>query len=160
MPDLSGPITEAVFIDSPRDARIKALYDHWNAIRGGRTMPARADFDPAAIPRLLPHIILYGVGEDGGYTIRLVGEEVAQFVGRNAAGSPAGATMPPRAAAMLKAILDAVTSEGAPKFRAGKAHWHPDRDHRAFEACFLPLAAEGGRVNTVLGGVVFPEATN
>lgn len=160
MSDTSGPITEAVFIDSPRDARLKTLYDHWNALRGERSMPARSDFDPTAIPRLLPHIILYGVGDDGGYTVRLVGEEVVQFVGRNAAGGPAGHTMPPRAAQMLKAILDAVTGEGAPKFRAGKAHWHPDKGYREFEACFLPLAAESERVNTVLGGVVFPDAAN
>jgi len=122
-------------------------------------MPARADFDPTEIPALLPHIIMYGVApEGGGYTVRLVGEEVVRFVGRNAAGGPAGATMPPRAAEMLIQILDTVTAERAPKFRAGKAHWHPDKNYRDFEACFLPLSADGETVNIVLGGISFPRA--
>jgi len=149
-------ITDAAFIDGPRDSRIKALYEHWDGLRRGRTMPSRADFDPMAIPALLPNVIMYAVGTDGGYTVRLVGEEVAQFVGRNRTGSAAGEGMPPRAAAMMVKILDAVTSERAPKFRAGKAHWQPDKDHRNFEACFLPLSPDGEMVNMVLAGVTFP----
>lgn len=151
-------VTEAMFIDAPRDARTKALYDHWNALRGARVMPARADFDPIAIPALLPYVVLYGVGADGGYTVRLVGEEVVQFAGRNAAGGYAGHTMPPRGARMLTEILDAVTRGHAPRFRVGKAHWQLGKEHRYFEACFLPLSAEGEKVNTVLAGVAFPQA--
>jgi hypothetical protein len=156
MTDVARSITEAAFIDAPRDPQVKALYDYWNALRGDRAMPARADVDPATIPKLLPHIIMYDVAAEGGYSIRLVGEEVVRFVGRNATGGPAGTVMPPRAAEMMINILDAVTAERVPKFRAGKAHWQPDKDYRDFEACFLPLSADGETVNIVLGGVSFP----
>jgi hypothetical protein len=156
MPEGHGAVSEASFIDAPRDSRTRALYEYWDALRGARLMPARADFDPAAVPALLPYVIMYGVGEDGSYTVRLVGEEVVQFTGRSAAGGPAGATMPPRAARMLIEILDVVTAARAPKFRAGKAHWHPDKAYRDFEACFLPLSPDGKSVNFVLGGVSFP----
>jgi hypothetical protein len=155
MPDAAEPITEAAFIDAPRDPRIKALHAYWEGLRGGRAMPARSDVDPAAIPSLLPNIILYEVAPGGGYRVRLVGEEVVRFSGYNATGTQAGAGMPPRAAEMTTRILDAVTTERAPKFRVGKAHWQPDKAYRDFEACFLPLSADGETVNIVLGGISF-----
>ena len=158
MPEENGAVTEATFIDTPRDSRIQALFAYWDGLRQGRAMPARADIEPAAIPRLLPHVFMYGVGSDGGYTIRLVGEEVVNFVGRNATGNPAGAVMQPRSAEVIVKILDAVTSERAPKFRAGKAHWLAAKSHRDYEACFLPLSPDGENVNVVLCGVVFPTA--
>src|SRR5262249_27539334 len=136
-------VTGAFYIEAPRDVRIKALYDYWDGLRCGRKMPSRADVDPAAIPSLLPHIIMHDVQPGGGYTIRLVGEAVVDFVGRNGTGRPAGSMLPPHAVDVAVAILDAVTSERAPKFRAGKAHWQPDKNYRDFEACFLPLSNDG-----------------
>jgi hypothetical protein len=160
MPEVVEMITEAAFIDAPRDPRIKALHDYWDGLRGDRAMPARADVDPGAIPKLLPYIFMYDVTAEGGYTIRLVGEEVVRFVGRNATGFPAGTVMPPRSAAMIIKILDMVTTERAPKFRAGKTHWHPDKAYRDYESCFLPLSADGHTVNIVLGGLAFPRPTD
>jgi hypothetical protein len=149
-----GTITEAGFIDAPQDAELKALYEYWDTVRGGRVMPARADIDPAKIPRLLPHIIMYTVATD--YTIRLVGEEIVRFTGRNATGSPVASTMSLRSAEMMTKILDAVATEQVPKFRAGKAHWQSDKTYHDFEACFLPLSADGKTVNIILGGIRFP----
>jgi len=146
----------AIYIDAPRDPKVKALYDYWNGLRGDRAMPARGDIDPAAIPKLLPNIFMYDVQGDGRYRIRLVGQEVVEFVGCNGTGAAAGSTMPPFAAELIVKILDRVTRERTPRFRAGQAHWNPDKDHRYFEACFLPLSADGENVNIVLGGVSFP----
>jgi len=156
MTEAAGPITEAAYLDAPRDARSKALYAYWDTVRGSRAMPARADIDPTAIPRLLPFIVMYNVAEDGNFRVQLVGEEIVQFAGVNGTGGPAGATMPARAAAMVVKILEAVKAERAPKFRAGKAHWQPEKTYRDFEACFLPLSADGETVNIVLSGVSFP----
>lgn len=96
------------------------------------------------------------VPDGGGYIVRLVGEEVVQFVGRNLTGQPAGSIMKPPAAELIVKILDAVSTERAPKFRAGKAHWHPAAAYRDFEACFLPLSSDGEIVDVVLGGIKFP----
>jgi len=69
----ANSLTEATFIGAPRDADIRALYEYWDAVRGERAMPSRQDIDPAAIPKLLPHIIMYTVvANGGGYTVRLV----------------------------------------------------------------------------------------
>jgi len=149
--------TEAVFIDGPRDADIRALYEYWNTVRGDRAMPQRADIDPSEIPKLLPYIIMYNaVPGGGGYTIRLVGEEVVRLNGSNGTGRQAGSIMTPRGAEMMTKILDAVATERVPKFRAGRAYWHPDKTYREFEACFLPLSPDGETVDIILGGVKSP----
>jgi hypothetical protein len=147
---------EANFIDAPRDADLRALHQYWDSVRGTRAMPARADIDPARMARLLPHIIMYNVAPGGGFTTRLVGDEIVRFVGRNTTGQTPGVLMPPRAAATMTSILEAVATERVPKFRVGKAHWCPDKTHRDFEACFLPLSADGEIVNLILGGIKFP----
>ncbi len=149
-------IAGAGFIDAPRDADLQALYQYWDAMRGTRAMPRRADIDPVSIPKLLPYVIMYTVAPGGGYTVRLVGEEVVAFVGRNLTGQPAGSAMTRQSAETIVKILDAVATGRAPKFRAGKAHWHPDKTYRDFEACFLPLSADGETVDIILGGVKFP----
>ncbi|HUB94655.1 MAG TPA: PAS domain-containing protein [Stellaceae bacterium] len=156
MAPAANSVTEASFIEAPRDALLSALYAYWNKARGTRRMPSRSDIDPVEIPKLLPHILMYNVMPDGGFTIRLVGEAVADFVGRNATGEPAGAVMTPRAAEVTIAILRAVVTERMPKFRAGKAHWYEEKSHRDFEACFLPLSSDGETVDIILGGVRFP----
>jgi len=143
-----------VFIDQPRDSDLRAIWEYWNSLRGDRPMPTRADIDPGKIPKLLPYIALYTVLPDrGGFTIRLVGEEIVRYVGRNATGEPAGAPLPPRAAEVLKNVLDAVATERVPKFRGGPAHWQGDESYRKFEACFLPLSANGEAVDIILCGL-------
>jgi hypothetical protein len=154
MTEPDSTITEAGFIDAPRDAQLKALYEYWDTVRGGRAMPARADIDPGKIPTLLPHIIMYTAAAD--YRIRLVGEEIVRFTGRNATGHQAASTMSPRSAEMMIKILDAVATERMPKFRAGKTHWQSDKTYHDFEACFLPLSADGETVDIILGGIRFP----
>jgi len=154
MTEAASAPTEAVFIDAPRDDRLKALYQYWNTLRGDRVMPARADIDPGQIPGLLPHLIMYTVAAD--YRIRLVGEEIVHFTGRNATGHPVASTMSPRSAEMMIKILDAVATEQVPKFRAGKAHWQSDKTYQDFEACFLPLSSDGKAVDIILGGISFP----
>lgn len=157
MSDAERPVSEPHFIDAPHRPHLRALYDYWDRLRGGHGMPRRADFDPVQIPRLLPYLVLYGVEPDGGYTIRLVGEEIVGFVGRNAAGHPAGSALPAPAAVILTSILNAVVAERAPKFRLGKAHWQPDKSYREFEACFLPLSPDGEQVEIIICGIGFSD---
>jgi len=157
MTGLSNSQTEATFIDAPRDPDLQALYNYWNGVRGKRPMPSRQDIDPMAIPKLLPFVFMYNVtAEGGGYTVRIAGEELIRFLGSNPKGHPAGSSMTQRGAMVLVKVLDAVAMERAPKFRAGKAHWRPEREHRDFEGCFLPLSSDGQTVDIIFGGVKFP----
>ena len=58
MIDLASTANEPIFISDPRDPYLRDLYDYWNRVRGDRPMPKRADIDPTAIPKLLPHIMI------------------------------------------------------------------------------------------------------
>ena len=157
MNEHSDPTIGAAFIAAPQHPRLLELFGYWQTLRGSRAMPSRADIDPTQIPKLLPHIIMYNVEGPGAYTIRLVGESVQSFVGQNRTGRPAGGIMNERAAEIMIRILDAVATERAPRFRAGKTHWHQDKSYRQFEACFLPLSTDGIAVNVILGAVMFTE---
>src|SRR5690349_22212860 len=64
-------------------------------------------------------------------SIRLVGEQVVRLNGSNGTGRQAGSIMTPRGAEMMTRILDAVATGRVPKFRAGKAYWHPDKDRKS-----------------------------
>ncbi len=148
------PVTGASSIDAPHDGDLRALYQRWNAARGSRVIPQFADLEPTEIRNLLPYLILYSVlpGE-GGYRVHMIGEAITQFVGQDLGGQLAGSFMRPGAADMINKILDAVAKERVPKFRAGKAHWHPEKTFRDFEACFLPLSSDGETADLILGGI-------
>ena len=150
-----GTAPAASFIDAPRHPKIQLLHSYWDEKRHGRAMPSRADIDPVDIPALLPNILMYNVDGPGRYTVRLQGEAVRAFVGINTTGQPAGSIMKTRAAQVMIDILDSVVAARTAKFRLGKAHWHKEKAHRDFEACLLPLSADGNAVNIILAAVVF-----
>ena len=68
-------------------APLRQLHDYWDDRRAGRAMPARADLDPADIPRLLPNLILFDV-EPGSERLkaRLVGTNVVRMYGTDYTG--------------------------------------------------------------------------
>jgi hypothetical protein len=76
--------------DTIHHPRLLELYDHWEALRAGRALPRRADFDPFLTPRLLPYLIVNeverGAGGEARFRIRLEGEAVVQARGRGAKG--------------------------------------------------------------------------
>jgi hypothetical protein len=153
-----GPesITAAAFIDVPQDADLQALYAYWQRKRGARLLPGRADIDPAGFRKQLPHVMLHNVeGLGGAYTIRLVGGAIVQFVGKNFTGKPAGSEMQPAAATAMTQLLDLVVTSRAPKFRIGRAYWWREKNYRAYEAAFMPLAADGETVDMIFAGVKF-----
>jgi len=56
----------------------RTLFDYWRRIRGQHQMPARADFDPVDVPRLLSHIGLVDVVQPGPrFRYRVVGTALA-----------------------------------------------------------------------------------
>lgn len=146
----------ASFIDAPRHSTLKSLLAYWQSKCGARGLPARADIRPAEIKALLPDVMMWDVNRAGEpYTIRLVGENIVRFVGRNNTGEPATINMPPDAAKAMLDILSQVVASRTPRFRTGKAFWLQEKSYRDFEACYLPLASDGNTVDMILGGVKF-----
>jgi hypothetical protein len=151
---------QADFIAAPRSPALRSLFAYWTAKRGTAAAPARADIRPAEIKPLLPDVMIWNVEEIGGpYTIRLVGERIVRFVGRNNTGVPATHGMTETAAAGMTAVLDDVVRARLPRFRIGKAYWLQEKSYRDFEACYLPLSSDGRTVDMILGGVTFDDRT-
>lgn len=69
---------------------LRELFDYWSELRGAQALPRRAAFDPFALPRLLPFLIVNEVerGPDGRarIRIRLEGQSVADARGWSAKG--------------------------------------------------------------------------
>jgi hypothetical protein len=148
-------MVDAQYIEAPSNPDLRALYAYWDGLRHGRLMPRRTDIDPTQIPKLLPYAFMYNAAPDGSFTIRLAGEELTTFLPKSPVGQAAGSTMTQSGAEMIVQILAAVVRDRAPKFRAGKAHWQPNRAHHDFEACFLPLSSDGETVDVIFGAIKF-----
>lgn len=76
--------------DSVTHPLLKQLFDYWQRLSAGRRFPLRRNFDPMAMPKLLPHLIVNEVERGAGgqlrFRIRLEGEHVARVRGRSAKG--------------------------------------------------------------------------
>jgi len=60
---------------------------YWARIGGATRTPARTEFDPCHIPRLLPHVVFFGV-VDGGldFRFRVIGDVARSFFFENYTG--------------------------------------------------------------------------
>lgn len=74
-------------IEQIKSARVHAGFAYWKSILHGKELPARVDFDPAAVPRLLPHVILSEVHYDPlRVRYRLVGTRICEVKGSDLSG--------------------------------------------------------------------------
>jgi hypothetical protein len=76
----SGPFPDfAPNADIITSDRIHRLVAYWQARRGNRPMPLRADIDPAEMRDLLPNIVMTDIEDPFRVRYRLVGTKVVDF---------------------------------------------------------------------------------
>jgi hypothetical protein len=154
--ELIGTTTGARSLDHPRDAALADLHRLWETKRGGRTLPARADFDPTEFRRLLPNILLLDVlPAPDFYRVRLSGGAVNDFYGRNFTGLTPREYMGPEAALAVGGLIETIIATRTPVFRAGSTYWQSDKSYKRFENCMLPLAKDGESVDMLLVAIKF-----
>lgn len=68
---------------------LTGVLDYWQSIRGDRLLASRANFDPMAIAKALPNVVLIDVQPDDRFVYRLAGSELES---RYQMGSLAGKT--------------------------------------------------------------------
>ncbi len=128
-----------------------ALYHYWNARRGVRVMPGRADIDPLEMRQWLSRITLVDVSPDGeGFTYRLVGTQIVDLLGLNPTGRPVQWAWPEEDTANLLAGYREVVESRAPIFCRQTSPWLSDQEPSAW-AMRLPLSSDGVEVNAILG---------
>lgn len=135
-------------IASPRLGR---LYGYWEARRGDRPMPSRADIDPLDFTWILGNVSLIDVGADGDFRWRLDGTNLTVFFGCDMTGrSILDYPFQGHIASLHGSLLEAVQAR-APlrtmrRFSSDAHRWD-------YESLFLPLSADGGRVDMLLQGI-------
>jgi hypothetical protein len=132
-------------------------YAYWRGLLGGRSAPGRSDLDPAAIPRLLPHVLMADVqdGGDGGerYRFRLVGTEVERAFGRPMTGRSLDALTGDGYRAYLVDLYDEVVARWTPIY--SRSAYRAPESTLATRRLMLPLSEDGGRVDRVLSFQTF-----
>ncbi|NMM43848.1 PAS domain-containing protein [Rhodospirillaceae bacterium KN72] len=133
---------------------VRAVFDYWIGIRAARHLPLRADFDPMAIRKHLPSVLLVdieGLTNDGTgiYRYRLAGEREIQARGVNPKGRLVTEAYYGPAADVSIANFETVRTTCAPHFIV--LEFVNDRGLRVNEeSVLLPFSEDGQTVSQIL----------
>jgi len=134
---------------------LQQLHALWQRLRGARHMPARSDFDPMQVPKLLPDIFLVDVFADAPrerrYRVRLQGTAQVDYNGADWTGRFLHEAVDRVPADRFCAVGDAVVAGRTPWMSTGKLYWLPAKPFYRFETILLPLSDDDVSVNMILG---------
>jgi hypothetical protein len=150
-------LTEAEAAQLTWHAKIVRLHQHWRVLHRPEGFPGRQDFEPTAVPDLLPHLWLVDVHRDPlRFKYRLIGTKVIATMegGKDFTGywldeaHPAIQSNPD-----MKRRFE-MAAAGIPTWRVGTLHFRHDREWITVQNVFLPLACDGKLVDMLLCGSV------
>lgn len=125
------------------------LFRYWEAKRGGRAMPGRADIDPTELRDVLPYLALLEVTATG-FRYRLVGTRVAEDLGRDTTGAAVGSYAKGMSFGdAIVGMFDQVRRRARPQFSTGE-YRAPQRTVHWVSRLLLPLGADGRTVDMIL----------
>ena len=137
-----------------REPVLAGLHDYWSGKRRGGRLPGRADLAPEEMVPALPHLMLIDV-LDGGSTLRyrLVGTVIA--TGIDPTGKTLREVLPGGAyRTHILELYAAVLARGGPMYCRHRYPGADDSEAREVARLFLPLAADGRRVDMILVGQI------
>lgn len=146
--DLSaGAAEETFFSQNSCD-----LYAYWHSLallRGG--IPLREDFDPAQVPRLLPHIFIAEKEADTGrFRFRLSGTAIRDIMGVENTGRYLDELLEGDDLTNVAGMFEEVMAHGT-CVRSIEGLTYSDRSYLRVEILRLPLAQKEGGQHLVLG---------
>jgi hypothetical protein len=129
------------------------LYRYWDARRGLRPMPRRADIDPVDMRAWLSRVTLVDVdAATQRFRYRLVGTEVVALRGFDPTGRSVEAAWTHEDAQVVQAAYRHVTEQKAAIFCHAAERWHYDYERDpVVGVMLLPLSNEGEKVDQILG---------
>jgi hypothetical protein len=142
------------------DARVRALYDYWQArCRDGRP-PRRSDIDPVDLPNLLRWLWLVDVARDAPgwpmrFRCRLMGTEHVRTMGHDPTGKWMDEAFPTFLTNPTYADYVQVAEKGVPSYRAGVPLYHLNKGHVRMERIMLPLLGTGKTIDMMLAITVY-----
>lgn len=130
------------------------LYGYWNAQRGDRPAPERAEIDPTAIPRVLADTFLLGSDASGEPVFRLAGTRVCALFCRELRGTTFAELFGRDSRRQIQDLLGIVCDEPVATV-AGVTAYLGDGMTGELELLLLPLCHHG-RTDTRILGVLAP----
>jgi hypothetical protein len=132
------------------NARLRRLYDYWEAKRGERVAPTRRDINPVEIPDLLGCVNIYEVREDPrDFKIRLNGSEVAEMLGRDITGKYCSTVISGPDAVRCKAAFNICVDRRSPAIVETSLAFS-DKPYITQTMIVLPLSSDGERVDMII----------
>jgi hypothetical protein len=142
---------------SIRHPKLQQLYAYWDARRGARNMPARADIDPLDMMFVIGNIILVDVLAETPlrFRIRLHGTNLVQRVGYELTGKMLD-DLPVNDFRRLaqQSFTEAVTTATP---LAGYRDRVIDGRLARYETVILPMSGDGERVDMLLIGLIYDD---
>jgi hypothetical protein len=151
---------EASGDESSRDAwhpRLKRLYEYWKSIHHPRGLPGRQEFDPSAVPDLLPNLWILDVQpEPFRLRCRLVGTNIVSSAPGGLTGKWVDDVRPH--IRDIPGYFDrprAVVETKRPSWRRGPSRFELDAAFASLENLLLPLARDGQQVDMILAATIY-----
>jgi len=139
----------------PIPTDLQPVFRYWDAKRGARRMPRRADIDPVDIVQLLPAVMIVDVvADDRRYVYRLVGTREVEARGRDPTGRPVAEAFIGSSRERVLANYDQVQLTGRPHIDTGTVVTVQDRLDDS-HVIFLPLSEDDQTVSQILVYTVF-----
>lgn len=140
-------------MQSMRSPVLLRLAEHWDSLRRGRRLPARADFDPLDVRYAMGYLSLIEVRRDPlRFFFRLDGTKQVELFGIDCTRRFLDEAMPADHVAMASASYRAVVDSGDAAYHRRKIAFHERIID--YEVLILPFAEDGHRVDRLLTGIV------
>jgi hypothetical protein len=139
---------------------LQFLLDYWQAKRGERAMPSRADISIRELKAQLCWISLIDVLPDkDDFRYRLVGTRIVQYFHSDTTGKTVTEAFgsAPEAGVMMLGMLRNVASNRIVVRSFGNLAWMGN-DFEDFESLFLPFSDDGTTVNMIMNPFVYDRA--
>lgn len=133
------------------DPRIIQFLDAWESARRGGLVPARRDFDPTRVPRLLSSVyICKWLPGDGDFQCVLAGEEVNRAWGGSLSGKKIGEVIGEADQPIIRQRWLEIT--GVPEIHYGLVTERmTEQNFYNAERLTVPLADRDGAVSFIMG---------
>ncbi|HSF95391.1 MAG TPA: PAS domain-containing protein, partial [Thermohalobaculum sp.] len=128
-------------------SEIRALYGYWEALRGQRPCPYRAEVDPRDMNNDARHLFLLEDLGDGNVRFRLAGTALHDAFGFDLRGMSLRAIMAGKARESLVALVSETLSEPG----IGYARLLAPDGVQVWEIVLLPLRSDFGQVDRLIG---------
>lgn len=132
---------------------VRCFYEYWVSVSPPGRLPGRQHIAPEEVPALWSRMWMLDVYRDPlRFRYRLCGTEMVRSLGREVTGYWLDEAHPQLVEnPQSRERFRFVTEIGRATWRHGPPLWSRDPEHRTIETCIAPLAADGLRVDKILG---------